>query len=86
MQLVDAHLTDAGTINVTLNFGGRVKRLEGSVEETNALCAAMRETALLATVSDNEDAWLSEVRMGDDAVRFGLKPGGVVALAVTPAS
>jgi hypothetical protein len=84
MELLAAELTDDGTIRFTLAHAGALTPLEGSVAEIERLCAAMREVALLATVSDTERCWLHDVVVGDRIVRLGLHPGGGVRLLVSP--
>ena len=82
MELVAAHPTEHGTVKVTLAFTGGLQTLEGTPEEITALCDAMNEMCVLAGASPDDQAWVSEVRVGPDRVRLGVGGGGRVRFLV----
>ena len=83
MELVAAKIGD-DRVEVTLADATGVIGLTGTPDEIVALCEAMDEAALLATASEQR-AWLRDVRVGDDVIRFGIGSGRV-RLIVGPAS
>jgi hypothetical protein len=74
LELLEAHQTARG-ISVTFATDRGIESLEGSCEEVARLARVMQQVGALAALNEHEQVWLDEVRVGDAAVKLGLKPG-----------
>ena len=74
LELLEAHQTARG-IKVTFATDRGIESLEGSCDEVARLARVMQQVGALAALNEHEQVWLDEVRVGDAAVKLGLKPG-----------
>ena len=82
MELVAATLITPEIVEITLGDGAGLISLSATPLETNALCDAMEQAAVLAGASPRT-AWLATLPAGDAIVRLGIH-GGRVRLLVGP--